>query len=169
MGFCGSLVAGLGSGILSGFFQRGMGPPGTIALTRITELMSRAYLAYGVQAAIVLTMSVWLIVLGVGQRRYRRWATRQTIVWSVVAVVVLVLMVCLSVLVIVPATDGVLSMVRALGVEHISPLQAHFGHGRWITFGGRKSAIIMVLLYAPYPFLLLSYFTRRETKAVMTR
>jgi hypothetical protein len=130
--------------------------------------MVRIYRGIGLQSAILFLMSGLLLAIGIGQLRYRAWAQRWSVYWGAAGLVCVAAMVAISLLIISPAYaqffEG-LSHMKPQGegqpqVPSMGPLAGIFGG----TF-----AVMCVIFYAPYPALMLMFFTRDRVRASMTR
>ena len=164
LGACGGLI-GRSFGKLGQLGQKVGGQEGEM-LERMMTHMGSIYSAIGVQSLIFAAMSGWLLAIGIGQLRYRRWARGQTVYWSAVALVVLVGVVLLNVLWIGPAYEAMFADLQKATPSGALPSQFTSSFGSW--FGG-TSGVMTVLLYAPYPVLMLIYFTREAVRAAMVR
>lgn len=110
-----------------------------------------------IQSLLFLGMSIWLILLGMGQRRYKASAARQSVTWGVLALVILVGMVVVHFTVIGPAATRMMEeMMRHTGARN--PL------GPFMSIAGLGG----LLFYAPYPIILIVAFRKPETVAAMT-
>jgi hypothetical protein len=110
------------------------------------EAMSRLYL---IQGLVFAAMSFWLLAIGIGQVKYRRWAQRMSVRWSVIALVVLVGVAILQ-FVLIPQLFGSLRF----GEDALSP-GAGFERGM-----ATMTAVFTIVFYAPYPILLLVFFRK---------
>jgi len=109
-----------------------------------------------IQSLIFVLMSVWLILLGVGQRRCRAWAARQSVAWGVIGLVVLVGVVALNLVVTGPAAERMMNeMVRHSALPN--------GLGAIIRWAG----IIGIVFYAPYPIILIVSFRKPAIVSAM--
>ena len=88
-------------------------------------------------------MAAWLVVIGIGQIRYRRWARRQAIVWSVAS--------CLTVITI----DVVLLAIVAPAM--------------WDDWLATALAIITPITLVPYPIILLAHSCGSKARSSMLR
>jgi len=107
-------------------------------------------------ALVMVAMSVALIVIGIGQRRYRRWAQQGAVLWSCAALVVLMGLFAHQFLVTAPALD---EFLRSLATFSDASLFSGMGVG--LGFAS-------LLLYAPYPIILLVMMRRPVVVAAMT-
>jgi hypothetical protein len=121
--------------------------------------VSRMYGAMGGISALLAVMSGALLALGIGQRRYRKWAAVWGVRWAVVALGAVVIMAWTM------ATMFSSSMFDMMAASnHAAAAPAH-DVGRAI---GMVYAVMMVMLYAPYPIVMLVLLTRRHVRAAMT-
>ncbi|HZS39670.1 MAG TPA: hypothetical protein VFF06_22715 [Polyangia bacterium] len=132
------------------------------------QAMKAVYTGIGIQGVIFLGMSIWLLVLGIGQMRYRSWACRQSVTWGLAALIALGAMVVLSLVVIGPAYkqmfEAIAHAAPHTGTE-LQPMKMPSGMG--MMLGGTMSAFL-VFIYAPYPILMIAMFTREHVRAAMT-
>jgi len=123
------------------------------------KLMSTMYFGMGIVSAILAVMSSLLLAVGIGQLRYRKWAAVWSPRWAIVALGSLVIMAILM-------TTTMTSSFGSIGNMGNAPNPAAAK-----TVGtaiGAVYAAMMVFFYAPYPILLLVYFTRDRVRAAMT-
>jgi len=121
----------------------------------------------GVESVILVVMSVALLVIGIGQVRYRAWARRWSVIWGAAGLVSVALMVAIALLIISPAYGELLdSLSRAKAQEGQPPMPQSTG-ALGNVFGG-TFAVMTVIFYAPYPALMLLFFTRDRVRASMT-
>ncbi len=129
------------------------------------DAMKTVYTGFGCQGLILLGMSIWLLVLGIGQYRYRAWASKQSVTWGLVALIALGIMVVLSVVVIGPAYKNMFE-----AIAHAAPRGGEMPKmpsGVGAMLGGSLAAM-MVLFYAPYPILMIAMFSRENVRGAMT-
>ncbi|HEX7842887.1 MAG TPA: hypothetical protein VF469_35680 [Kofleriaceae bacterium] len=110
-----------------------------------------------IQGLVFVGMSIWLIVLGVGQRRYRAWAARQSMLWGVAALVILVGVTVMYLTVIGPAAER---MMEAIARHSNAPSP----FGSFMSFAGLGGVIV----YAPYPIILIVTFRKPAIVSAMT-
>ena len=130
--------------------------------------MAKVYGGIGLQSLILFVMSAALLVIGIGQLRYRAWACRWSVTWGVAGLVCVALMVAISLLIISPAYASMfesMARVKQNAGEGGGPDVAAMG-GMSAVFGG-TFAVLCVILYAPYPALMLLFFTRERVRASM--
>jgi hypothetical protein len=130
------------------------------------EYMGTIYFYIGIQSLAFAAMSAWLLTIGIGQLRYRRWARNHTIYWSIAAFVVLVAVVVFSFAFIGPAYQR---MFEAMAKSAPSGALPSAFTGTMSGLVGGSTGITMLIFYAPYPILLLIYFTRPRVIAAMNQ
>jgi hypothetical protein len=111
-----------------------------------------------IQSGAFLAMSTWLLVLGVGQRRYRRWAAGQSVLWAAIALVVLVGVVVISVVVLGPASQRMMEDT----MRHAHLPHAMGAMTRWLSLVG-------IVFYVPWPIILLATFRQPKIVAAMNQ
>jgi hypothetical protein len=131
--------------------------------------MAKVYQGIGLLSLIMFVMSALLLAIGIGQLRYRAWAQRWSVYWGVAGLVCVALMVAISMLVISPAYAELfdsLSRIKPKGDGQAATPESLSGFGS--IFGG-TFAVMTVVFYAPYPALMLLFFTRDHVRASMTQ
>jgi hypothetical protein len=136
-------------------------------VTTMMQPMAKVYQGIGLQSAILFVMSALLLAIGIGQLRYRAWAQRWSVYWGAAGLACVGLMVAISLLIIAPAYAQFfesLSHMKPQGdgqaaVPSMGPMAGMFGG----TF-----AVMSVIVYGPYPALMLLFFTRDRVRASMT-
>jgi hypothetical protein len=131
--------------------------------------MAKVYQGIGFLSLIMFVMSALLLVIGIGQLRYRAWAQRWSVYWGAAGLVCVVLMVAISMLIISPAYAEMfdsLSRLKPKGDGQAAMAGSMSGFGS--IFGG-TFAVMTVVFYAPYPALMMLFFTRDHVRASMTR
>ena len=131
--------------------------------------MAKVYQGIGLQSPILFVMSALLLAIGIGQLRYRAWARRWSVYWGAAGLA------CVGL-------DG-----RDLAARSSRPRTASCssrcrtssrratGRRRSPSMGpmagmfGGTFAAMSVIVYAPYPALMLLFFTRDRVRASMTR
>jgi hypothetical protein len=130
--------------------------------------MTKIYAGIGYQSAILFVMSAVLLAIGIGQLRYRAWARRWSVTWGVAGLVCVALLAAISMLVISPAYGDMFeSMGRLKGGGDGNAEVGAAMSGVSSIFGG-TFAVLCVIVYAPYPALMLLFFTRERVRASMT-
>lgn len=125
--------------------------------------LSRMYLGVGIISAVLSVMSAALLALGIGQLRYRAWAAVWSVRWSIVALgaVVVIAVLCVG-------TFGrSLGEAMQMGPGAAQPIPSAAA-GQMGTVFGAVYAVMAVFFYAPYPILLLVFFSRARVRAAMT-
>lgn len=107
---------------------------------------------------VMMLMSVALIFIGIGQRRYRRWARGATITWGWLALLILVGQFAIWLTVISPALEVFIerisnSMLGGLG-SPLSGLTSNLG-------------FISLFFYAPYPIILIIFMGKPKIERAM--
>lgn len=156
-----SIVFGALTGIMSliqlaaGKQLTGMGkPPGHAgAWERYTDAVA-GFTA--TSAVVYLIMSAALVWIGLGQRGYKRWAIRASIVWSVVGLLVLVGLTVAQLLIVHPAMQ---ELLRQLGDTPFA---------RTMSLTATVGMVVGLGSYVPYPIILLIAFRRPHNVAAMT-
>lgn len=131
--------------------------------------MAKVYQGIGLLSLIMFVMSALLLAIGIGQLRYRAWAQRWSVYWGVAGLVCVALMVAISMLIVSPAYAEMfdsLSHLKTQGDGQAAMPGSMSGFGS--IFGG-TFAVMTVVFYAPYPALMLLFFTRDHVRASMTR
>jgi len=105
-------------------------------------------------ACVMMAMSLSLVFIGIGQRGYRRWAARASVMWGAIALLVLVAQTVIQFTVMMPA------------MEHFVESMPHAVD---MPMGGimKVSAVIGLLFYAPYPIILIVCFRKPNIVAAM--
>jgi hypothetical protein len=139
----------------------------TAALDAYTRFTQSTQWASITNTVILLTLSVALLVIGIGQLTYRRWAGSLSITWGAVALLGLTAMIALSQLVVVPAKEQLFeALARAAPAGSLdATIQRSVGS----MMSGSLMTVLMVIFYAPYPLLLLLFFARARVRASLTR
>jgi hypothetical protein len=128
--------------------------------------MGTIYTAIGIQGLILTVMSALLLAIGIGQLRYRRWAGAWSVYWGGLALVALAGMVAMYFLMIGPAYQRFFDLIARATPSGTMPTQLS---GSLANIFGGTSSVMTVLFYAPYPILLLIFFTREHVRASMDR
>ena len=127
--------------------------------------MAKVYAGIGYLSMILFVMSAVLLAIGIGQLRYRAWACRWSVYWGVAGLLCVGLMVAISLLIISPAYAEMfeaMARAKAQGTAEAAPAMS----GMSAVFGG-TFAVMCVIVYAPYPGLMLLFFTRERVRASM--
>jgi hypothetical protein len=137
-------------------------------LNAVMRPMAKVYRGIGLQSLILFVMSAALLAIGIGQLRFRAWAGRWSVYWGAAGLVCVGLLVAISLLVISPAYGELFESAarikpQADGQPALPPTMG----GLTAIFGG-TFAVLSVIVYAPYPALMLLFFTRDRVRASMT-
>jgi hypothetical protein len=92
----------------------------------------------------MLLMSIALIFIGIGQRRYRRWAQLASVTWGWLGLIILAFQFAFWLNVVSPALD---TFMESLSLFH--------GKGSLLSGFSNSFGFISLFLYAPYPILLI--------------
>ena len=133
-------------------------------LKAVMQPMGKVFRGIGLQSLILFVMSALLLAIGVGQLRFRAWAGRWSVYWGVAGLVCVGLLVAISLLIISPAYGELFESAARLKPQ--TDGQTALG-GLTSVFGG-TFAVLSVIVYAPYPALMLLFFTRGRVRASMT-
>ena len=108
------------------------------------------------QSAIMLLMSIILIYVGTGQRKYMRWAVGATMKWSIAGLVYLLANAVVQFTVVMPALDRFVASISHGGLESL-------------PMGGimKFSALIGIAMYAAYPLVMIAAFRKPQNVASM--
>ena len=129
--------------------------------------MARVYQGLGLESLILFLMSALLLVIGIGQLRYRAWARRWSVYWAVAGLACVVLLVVISVVIVSPAYADLLDALSRIKPPNGEAQMPQLGALSGMV--GGVFAVIAVILYTPYPALTLLFFTREHVRASMTR
>jgi hypothetical protein len=137
-------------------------------LSAMMAPMAKVYRGLGLQSLILFVMSALLLAIGIGQLRYRAWACRWSVYWGAAGLAGVALLVAISLLIISPAYGELFESAARLkpqtdGQPGLPPSMG----GLTAVFGG-TFAILSVIVYAPYPALMLLFFRRDRVRASMT-
>jgi hypothetical protein len=129
--------------------------------------MAKVYKGMGLQSLILFVMSALLLAIGIGQLRFRAWACRWSVYWGVAGLVCVGLLVAISLLIISPAYGELFESAARLKQQGDGqPALPPSAGGLSAVFGG-TFAVLSVVVYAPYPALMLLFFTRDRVRASM--
>lgn len=126
----------------------------------ILHSFKQIYGGIGGIGLILLVMSALLLAIGIGQIRYKSWARPWTVYWSQAALLSVIGMIAISLMVIGPGYRDMFSAAAAK--NGAAPDMGAFAS----IFGGTFSGLF-VFFYAPYPVLLLAFFTREKVRDAM--
>jgi hypothetical protein len=102
----------------------------------------------------LMLMSFALIVLAVGQRRYRRWARLGSVVWGALGLLLLATAITYNYAVVQPAWEAILDGALTGGAEESSP--------GW-------SGVLKYVLFIPYPIVMILVFASSRVGRAMDR
>ncbi|MCA9668364.1 MAG: hypothetical protein KC503_22390 [Myxococcales bacterium] len=160
----GSMTSGMGS-LAAKLDRRGADSAAGRRARAMMKHVGSLYKAIAVQSIIFAAMSGWLLAVGVGQLRYRRWAQKWSVMWSGAALVVLVGVMMISFFWIGPTYKAMFDDIARHAPSGAMPAQA----SSWISsLAGGASVVMTLIFYAPYPIIMLVYFTRDRVKEMMT-
>jgi hypothetical protein len=134
----------------------GMMNPGNVDHSVMQDYLHAIRTPSLIQSLFYVAMSVWLICLGVGQRRYRAWAARQSVIWGVVGLVFLVGVVVTYLTVIGPAAQRMMDEV----MRHSGMMKGFGSIMRWAGISG-------IVFYVPYPIILIVVFRKPAIVSAM--
>jgi len=137
--------------------------PNSAEMKNTFGLMGDMYRGMGYQGVVWVVMSTMLLIVGIGQLRYRRWAARWSVIWGALALVSLVIISAIAVLIIGPAYQRFFEAMNTMtkGGGSASP-----GFNIGPVFGV-ATAISNLIFYAPYPIVLLVVFSQKKNRALM--
>jgi hypothetical protein len=109
-----------------------------------------------VQGAVMLVMSIVLIYIGTGQRKYMRWAAGASVKWGIVALLYLVANAVIQFTVVIPATNRLMESISHGGLASV-------------PMGGimKFAAFLGIAMYAAFPIILISAFRKPHNIAAM--
>jgi len=117
------------------------------------------------QTMIFTLMSAGLLIIGIGQLHYKSWARSLSIYWGVLALLTLVASVLLSLLVVRPANQALFAELSS--ISSASSMDSALNS----MLGSFASSPVMVLgsvvFYAPFPIILMIYFSRAGIREAM--
>jgi hypothetical protein len=160
------MLAGAATGAAASLGKLSADADKTAELNAVMHPLAKVYQGFGLQSLILFVMSALLLAIGIGQVRYRKWACRWSVYWGGAAIACVAALVAISLLVIAPAYAELFdAAARAKpGSEGIPGGMS--GISTW--FGG-TFAVLYVILYTPYPAMMLLFFTRDHVRASMTQ
>lgn len=148
MGSC-SLAA---AGMVESMPEMRGAPPGVDPRVMV-EALGSIYTAIGVMSLMIMAMSGWLLGIGIGQVKYRRWAQKQSVIWGIAGLVSVFIFCLFYFLWIGPAYTG---MFEAFGDDRAAAAIS----GAASFFVGTGGAVFTVLFYSPYPILMIIFFKK---------
>jgi hypothetical protein len=162
------MLATLATSAASSMGKMAPDPDKAAEVAEMMQPMAKVYQGIGLQSMILFVMSALLLAIGIGQLRYRAWARRWSVYWGAAGLVCVGLMVAISLLIVAPAYAQFFE-----SLSHLKPQGAGQAPGPSMgpmagMFGG-TFAVMSVIIYGPYPALMLLFFTRDRVRASMTR
>lgn len=143
-----------GSAGLAGMMLRGM--PNTGSMSAMQDYLEAIRVPSMIHSLVFVAMSAWLLALGVGQRRYRAWAARQSVLWGVLGLV---------------AIAGVCVMQFAVIGPAAERMFAEMSHHARMTGGvgaiTRMATLLGLAFYLPYPIIMIVTFRKPDIVAAM--
>jgi len=132
----------------------------------MADVIGGVYTTGIITSIIFVVFSALLLAIGIGQAGYRRWAASWSVLWGWGALLSLVVITVLFVTAFGSTYDRLLQVVgEHAGDPQVRELMRGADLGPIAGLGG---AIFMVLFFAPYPILLLAFFTKPRVKESMT-
>lgn len=121
----------------------------------------------GYHGLVFAIMSIFLLIIGIGQVRYKGWARRWSVAWSLIALSILVGSTLVCVFIVGPAYHGFMGLVSITGGQ--SPMEQAFMAASTPTdkYLGLTMALAVITLYAPYPVLQWIFFSQPKVKVAM--
>jgi hypothetical protein len=149
-----SLFGLLGTGMMMGMPTGG--PPGFdqsyedfLDIVRVPNLIN---------GVLMVGMSIALVVIGIGQVKYRRWAAQASVMWGAAALLVLVILAIVQLTMVAPAMEQFFADLAAA-----DPEMPEFGFGRLMGMMG----VFSLAVYLPYPILMIVFFRKRPVVEAM--
>lgn len=131
-------------------------------LEGMRETLHVTYVAQAIEKGLMTVMSALLLAIGIGQLRYRSWARQWSVIWGVAGLLVLGAMITVDLVLVAPAVEKVMKVVSkaagGLGAGLFGTMTAAATQGKVIG---------TAVLYAPYPILLLIFFSRERVREAM--
>jgi hypothetical protein len=140
----------------------------TEQLNAMMRPMAKVYRGLGLQSLILFVMSALLLAIGIGQLRFRAWACRWSVYWGAAGLVCVGLLVAISLLLISPAYGELFESAARLKPQADGQPALPTSMGGLTAMFGGTFAVLSVIVYAPYPALMLLFFTRARVRASMT-
>lgn len=112
-----------------------------------------------INGVLMVGMSIALLVIGIGQVKYRKWAAQASVAWGAAALVVLVILAVVQFTMVAPAMQQLFDDLAAS-----EPEAAQFAE-----FGSMMGVmgIFRLALYLPYPILMIVFFRKRPVVEAM--
>jgi len=158
------LLAGAATGAATGMESAAPSTADKAELNAMMGPLSKVYRGVGYQSLILFVMSALLLAIGIGQLRYRRWARRWSVYWGAAGLACVAALVAISLLIISPAYAELFDSASQLR-QGAAPGSSM---GALSMMVGGTFAVMCVIFYAPYPAMMLMFFTRERVRASMT-
>jgi hypothetical protein len=137
------------------------------AVEAYNEFYRSTFGASMASAGIIGGMAVVLLVIGVGQLRFRRWARTWSLIWSWSALAALAVILAINFLILDPASERMSeAMARA---APSGTLNQRYYTSMAPMIGGWVTAAMNIASYAPYPLVLIRFFSRPRVKDAMNK
>lgn len=165
------LMAGAAASVMQTAGAEGLEAGGNDDMQKVKMFMGpmvEVYRGISYQSVILTLMSIALLVIGIGQVRYRKWARGASVYWGGTALACVAAMIAISMLIITPAYSEMFEGLARMAPNQRGVASAKMGGGLMGMMGG-SLAVMTVIFYAPYPLLLLYFFSRDNVRASMTR
>jgi hypothetical protein len=121
-----------------------------------------SYASYQYYGLCFLIGSVWLLVVGIGQVKYRHWACAGSVTWGLGALVLLGIAVLILIALIGPAYGEM--MVAMQDLQPDAPFRFGRGMGQVAT---TMMAVLTVVIYLPYPIVMIVLFRKDNVRESM--
>jgi hypothetical protein len=166
------LIAGAAASVVGSAGELTAGAEGGNADLQKAKLfmgpMVDVYRGISYQSIILTVMSIVLLIIGIGQVRYRKWARSWSVYWGGAALACVAAMIAISMLIITPAYSEMFAGLARMAPDQRGVTSASIGSGFMGMLGG-SLAVFTVIFYAPYPLLMLYFFSRDNVRASMAR
>jgi hypothetical protein len=134
----------------------------------IADLIGGIYTAGAINSGLFVAFSALLLAIGIGQVGYRRWARAASVYWGAGALVSLVVMSVVLFTMVGPVYDRIFELAGQ--AAHTDPeLRRMMAAADMGPIAGAGGTLFLVLFFAPYPILLLAFFTKSRVKEAMVR
>lgn len=164
-----SLLSACGSAVVVGsndLLTQGQPTEAAKQMVELQKTIVPMYTFMLIQSLIFVFMSAFLLVIGIGQVRYKRWARAWSMYWGGLALFVLLIIVVLSFVYIGPMYKDMMAQMAKGMPSGSMPLQTSSMFGGMM---GGMMGVMYLIFYSPYPALLLLFFNKDRVKAAMNR
>lgn len=134
----------------------------------VADLIGGIYTAGAINSGLFVFFSALLLAIGIGQVGYRRWARSWSVFWGAGALVSLVVMSVLLFTMVGPVYDRIFELAGAAAYDD-PQLRRMMAAADMGPIAGAGGTVFLVLFFAPYPILLLAFFTKERVREAMTR